>query len=227
MADDPNAGLPPEPPAPPGLITPLDMGNAAPPRVHSMPDQAPKSQEEKQASRSITPENNPAETFDQAFQRLLTERGERISMNTPTRKLEVPPIEGYHLHWFAESNIPGALRAWYEFVRPSEMPTMDRLIGGRSPDSSSTDLGQSQISLIGGTGPTGRPEALVLMKVRKEFYFQDQRKIAQRNLLVLQQIFHKKAPLRAEGESEGDYNMRYTREAIFDMSNGRFRPRAA
>lgn len=184
----------------------------------------PAGAEEKVAAREITSENNPATSWRE---QMLRERGERIAMNTPERKLEVNQIEGYHLHWFVTSNIPRAIRAWYEFVLPHEVELNDRSIGGRDPGVGSHDLGGGgRVTQIAGIGADGKPEELVLMKCRNELYFEDQRKIADRNLSIIKQIFHKKAPqpIRATevGETERDYDMRYTREAVIDMSNGRF-----
>lgn len=191
------------------------------------PAKGPPSAEEKTAATEIRAENNPSLNWRERMER---ERGPRIAMNTPERRLETHPIEGYHQHWFLSSNIPKAIQAWYEFVTPEEARVNDRSIGGRAPGVSSEDLGggAAQVSQIGGVGQDGRPEYLVLMKIRNELYFEDQRKIAERNLSIIKQIFHKRAPLRATelNESDGDYDMRYTREALLDMSNGRFVNRA-
>lgn len=181
---------------------------------------APAPEEQKAAGGIITEQNNPATPAVTAFG--ITQET-RISMNAPDRRLEVPPIPGWHLHWFADTNIPKAIQAGYEFVDPAEVPARDRSIGGRPPGTKSEDLGGARISQIGGTDAAGRLVHAVLMKVREDWYFDDQRKIAERNLLILNQIFRKKAPIRAEGESQADYAQRYVREAVIDMSNGRFR----
>ena len=135
----------------------------------------------------------------------------------------MPPLPGYHLHWFLERNIPEALRGWYEFVTPEEMPTLDTSIGGRTKGATSDDLGGGRLSVISGQDEQGKPQQLVLMKIRQEWFFDSQRKIAERNLSVVQQIFHKKAPILEPGEKQADAQMRYTKEAILDLSLGRFK----
>jgi|SRR5580765_386225 len=210
-----NAGLPPLPPAPKGAVTALDVNLAQ--KAPASP--ATKGAEEKQAEQ-ISENNNPADSY---AEKMLRERGPRMSLNAPTRRLEVPPLPGYHMHWFLERNIPRALAGWYEFVTPEEVPTVDRSIGGRTAGNTTEDLGGARVSQIGGTNEMGQPEQLVLMKIRLEWYFAEQRKIAERNLSIIQQIFHKKAPIMAPEESQADYSQRYTREAVIDMSNGRFR----
>lgn len=225
--NDPNAGLPPIPPEPPGLVTATDVaamqgfGPAPAPPKPSLSSVKP--QEEKEAE-TITAANNPAESIEDAKQRMLRERGERLSLNAPDRRLEVPPIAGYHLHWFLERNIHKALAGWYEFVIPDEVPSVvDRSIGGRMKGNASEDLGGSRVSIVGGVNEQNLPEQLVLMKIRQEWYFDEQRKIAERNLSIITQIFHKKAPILEPGESQTDAGMRYTKEAVIDMSAGRFR----
>src|SRR6266436_6409843 len=108
---DPNAGLPPMPPEPKGVVTALDIsaaqgfGGAEAPKPSGS---SLKSQEETAAA-EISKDNNPANDHEQ---RMLKERGPRLSLNAPVPRLEVPPIPGYHLHWFLERNIPKALAGW-------------------------------------------------------------------------------------------------------------------
>lgn len=211
-----NENLPQPPPAPQGMISALDVaarqGFGAP-----APTPPPQVKEEMLAP---TEEKNPA---DSPEARMIRERGPRMSLNAPTRRLEVPPLPGYNLHWFLERNIPKALAGWYEFVTPEEVPTVDRSIGGRTQGNTSEDLGGSRVAQIAGMNEQGQPEQLILMKIREEWFFQEQRKIAERNLAIIQMIFHKKAPIMAPEESQADYGLRYTKEAVIDMSNGRFK----
>jgi hypothetical protein len=215
---DPNAGLPPMPPTPAGAVSALDVGAAqgfggTPPA----PKPAPK------ALPVITPDNNPSEGLEEVRERLAKERGARVSLSAPNRKLETQPIPGYHQHWFLERNVPKALRGWYEFVRPEDVPTMDRSIGGRTEGTTSEDLGGARITQIAGVNESGQPEQLVLMKIRQEFFNDEQQKLAERNLSIIRQIFQKKAPIKAPEESQADYDKRYSREAVIDMTAGRFR----
>src|ERR1700676_276687 len=73
-------------------------------------------------------------------------RKNRIPMSVPMRKLEVPEISGYHLHWIKESNIPRALQACYEFVDYDEVPVNQRGVGTDTEMSGNTDLG-SRVSI--------------------------------------------------------------------------------
>lgn len=184
------------------------------------------------AGRDIREGNNPAEAPKLAESladykaRMIRERGNRTDLTSIDRKLDVPEIEGYHLHWFLEMNIPKALAAWYEFVDPREVPTHDRNIGGRHPHTSTEDLGGSRVSQIAGLDPDNgnRPVQLILMKVRLEMFHESQKKLVARNRSILLQMFSKKQPIRSPDENDADYGMRYVREAGFNMSNGRFKP---
>jgi len=212
---DPNAGLPPMPAAPPGAVSALDVGAAQGFGGKAAP-KAPKAE-------PITPDNNPADGLEATSGRLQRERGARVSLSAPNRKLEAVPIPGYHLHWFLERNVPKALRGWYEFVDPKEQPSADRSIGGRTEGTTSEDLGGGRITQIAGVNESGQPEQLVLMKIRQEYFNDEQQKLADRNLSIIRQIFQKKAPIKAPEESQADYDKRYSREAVIDMTNGRFR----
>jgi len=213
----PDSALPPLPPVPPGAVEQIPDITVAD-RMRA--SEGAKSQEERSLAQGITEASNPANDSVTAFG---VSRESRVAINVPDRRLEVPEIEGYHLHWFLETNIHKAKKAGYEFVGPAEAPEADRTIGGRSPGSHGESLGGDLVTQIGGTDKDGQPVQLVLMKIRQEWYLDDQRRIAQRNRAVLDQIFRKKQPLREPGESETDFAQRYTREAAFDMSNGRFR----
>jgi hypothetical protein len=215
---DVNAGLPPMPPAPPGAVSALDVGAAqgfgGKPGVGTV--KAP-------PAKPIAADNNPADGIEDVSARLTKERGARVSLSAPSRKLEAVLIPGYHLHWFLERNVPKALRGWYEFVDPKEQPSADRSIGGRTEGTTSEDLGGGRITQIAGVNESGQPEQLVLMKIRQEYFNDEQQKLADRNLSIIRQIFQKKAPIKAPEESQADYDKRYSREAVIDMTNGRFR----
>lgn len=218
-------GTAPPPPPMPETVTALDVAatqnlTAQGVRNALSKPNAPASQEEKQAGGEIRETNNPASPATTIFG---VSRESRVSMNVPSRKLETPEITGYHLHWFLRQNVPQGIRAGYEFVDVKELPSMDKSIGGRGEKTNTEDLGGSQITHIGGRDERGDTVELVLMKIRLEWYMDDQRKIAERNMSVMQMIFSKKMPIRSQGESEVDYRNRYTREAVIDMSNGRFR----
>jgi hypothetical protein len=93
-------------------------------------------------------------------------------MSVGQRRLEVPPIEGYHLHWFrgSPSNISRALQAGYAFVEPEEVSLNDLDLGGGDGDKG-TDLG-NRVSVVSGddVGHNGQPGRLYLMKCPTEWY---------------------------------------------------------
>lgn len=106
----------------------------------------------------------------------------RIPMNAPVRKLEVPEIPGYHLHWFAgnRARLSQAERGGYEYVRPEEVELNAVSLGGDSAVSANTDMG-SRVSIISGSDERGQPEDLVLMKIKQEWYEEDQKLLETRN----------------------------------------------
>jgi|SRR5271166_6406290 len=135
------------------------------------------------ASEILTP-NNPANATAEP----KGERKTRIPMSVPLRKLEVPDIAGYHLHWIRESNVSRALQAAYEFVDYDEVPINQRGVGTDTELTGNTDLG-SRISIAAGQGQDGRPERLILMKLKEEFWLEDRFKIDSRNASVMEAIF--------------------------------------
>ena len=93
-------------------------------------------------------------------------------MSVGQRRLEVPPIEGFHLHWFRgnPSNLNRAKQAGYEFVEPDEVSLNDfDLAGGE--EQTGTDLG-TRVSVISGddVGHNGQPGRLYLMKCPQHLY---------------------------------------------------------
>lgn len=110
------------------------------------------------------PANAPMEVTDE----------NRISMSLPQLMLQVPEIEGYVMHWFADrpGRIPRALQAGYEFVKPDEVRLNNFGLASDLIESGNTDLG-SRVSVHGGTNETGGAERLYLMKIKKEWYDKD------------------------------------------------------
>lgn len=107
-------------------------------------------------------------------------------MSTATRKLEVDPIAGFHLHWFAENKVPRAKAAGYLLVTADEVTLNGNPLGGGIDGN--TDLG-SNVSLVGSTdGPNGH-ERLVLMKLPEEFWREDSEALRLRNENVYSAIF--------------------------------------
>lgn len=149
----------------------------------------------------------------------------RIPMSVPVQKLEAPEIPGYHLHWFISSTerIQRALEGGYEFVDHREMKINNVSLGGDSAASGNTDLG-SRVSVLSGQeiGKDGQPTRLVLMKIKQEWYEEDQKLIDAQNERVAASI--RGGQLGADKERGGDAVHRYvdkSRTQIPDL----FRPK--
>ena len=89
-------------------------------------------------------------------------------------------IEGYHLHIFNDSpgRIQQALDAGYEFVTPDE-------VGGTKENvvSRNTDLGD-KVRFLVGRNEEGSALYAYLMKIKQEWYEEDQGTLEQKNSLV-------------------------------------------
>ncbi len=146
---------------------------------------------------------NPANSAPQA-------KGERkrVPMSVPMRRLEVPEIPGYHSHWVKEANIPRALAAFYEFVDFNEVPVNQRSIGTSTELSGNASLG-SHVEIPAGTNEQGKPENLVLMKLKEEYWLEDREKIDTDHATRLGGIFRGERIVGAETDSADDRGSRY------------------
>ncbi|HEX6826403.1 MAG TPA: hypothetical protein VF077_08820 [Nitrospiraceae bacterium] len=104
----------------------------------------------------------------------------RIALNSPVLRLAVPEIPGYKLYWFRgdAARIQQAVNAGYEFVKRDEVKLNNRdLIGSAVVEDGNTDLGD-QVSAIAGPelDGAGQPRRLVLMKIREDWWEEDQKK---------------------------------------------------
>lgn len=111
---------------------------------------------------------NPASTRDTS----------RVPMSIPLRKLEVPEIPGYHLHWMNgdPARIAQAQRAGYEFVDADEVNLLNTGLANDSALSGNADLG-SRVSIVSGEGVP----SLFLMKLKEEWWEEDQSTLEDRN----------------------------------------------
>jgi hypothetical protein len=155
------------------------------------------------ASEILTP-NNPANKTVEP----KGNRKHRVPMSVPMRKLEVPEIPGFHLHWIKESNIPRAIQACYEFVEFNEVPVNQRNVGTDTEISGNTDLG-SHVSISAGIGADGRPERLVLMKLPEDLWVEDRAAIDGRHASIMSGIFRGETILGTEKDKPGDEGTRY------------------
>jgi hypothetical protein len=167
----------------------------------------------------LTPavEPKPEPIVSKPLSRLLPNGRKRIPMSVPQRKLEVPEIPGYHLHWFREINVPRALQAAYEFVKMDELP-INQLNTASSVDSSgNTDLG-TNVRVIGAVTELNHPEYLVLMKLREEYWREDRQEIDAQAARRMQAIFRDEVILDdpnhpADADTKA---LRYVKTAVFN-----------
>lgn len=99
----------------------------------------------------------------------------RIPMSLPHMMLEVPEIDGYVMHWFADrpGRISRAIAAGYTFVEQEEVKINNfGLASDLNKESGNTDMG-SRVSVHGGVAEGGGSERLYLMKIKKEWYDKD------------------------------------------------------
>ena len=93
----------------------------------------------------------------------------RIPMSVPQLRLEIPPIPGYHLHWFLAKNIPRALRAGYTYVEEDEVDLPNLGLADDATRSGNTDMGTRISAFAGGlVEGTTEPQRLYLMKLPQE-----------------------------------------------------------
>lgn len=161
---------------------------------------------------------------------LSTAERKRIPMSVPVQKLEAPEIPGYHLHWFTGSaeRLQRAIDGGYEFVDNREIKINSVSLGGDSAESGNTDMG-SRVSIVSGTeiGKDGQPMRLVLMKIKQEWYEEDQKLMEERNELVAKSL--RGGLFGAEKDAPGDTRHRYVdaaRTTIPDLFKPK-RPRVA
>lgn len=131
--------------------------------------------------------------------RSLGAERKRIPMSVPVQRLSVPDIPGYHLHWFVGTpeRVSRAQDGGYEFAEDTEVAMNDAGLGGTSTRTGNTDLG-SRVSVVGGSeiDRDGQPVRLVLMKIKQEWYEEDQKLVEQRNDQVVAKLL---GGLQADG----------------------------
>lgn len=152
---------------------------------------------------------NPANKLDGA----QAER-KRIPMSVPVQKLAAPEIPGYHLHWFngTTERIQRALDAGYEFVDQRDMRLNPAALGSDSTHSGNTDMG-SRVSVVSGSevGLDGQAIRLVLMKIKEEFWKEDQKLVEDRNDKVAESL--RGGMVGSGNDQAGDTQHRYLDKA--------------
>lgn len=141
----------------------------------------------------------------------------RIPMSVPIRRLEVPELAGFHLHWFRESNVPRAQQAGYEFVSDDEVMVNSRSVASNSELTGNADLG-TRIRVHSGVTELNHPEYLVLMKLPEHFWEEDRAAYDALNAKKLQGIFVNEQ-IQDSGDnpvSGDDRALRYVKTAVFN-----------
>ena len=132
-----------------------------------------------QTKSEITKDNNPSVSAPERS----VDRLNRIPMSNAQPKFEVDPIEGFHLHWFGEDRVRRAQQAGYELVSTAEARVNGRSIG---TSLGNTDLGDC-VSIVG--SPGNNVQRMVLMKLKEEWWQEDQNALRARNARVVGAIF--------------------------------------
>jgi hypothetical protein len=145
----------------------------------------------------------------------------RIPMSVPVQRLEAPEIPGYHLHWFlgTSERLERAIQGGYEFVDERELKINNVSLGGDSTVSGNTDMG-SRVSVLSGqeVGKDGQPTRLILMKIKQEWFEEDQKLVDARNEKVAEAL--RGGKYGEEKENPNDVRLRYvdkSRTAIPDL----------
>ena len=139
-----------------------------------------------------------------------TAERKRIPMSVPVQRLEVPDMPGWHLHWFLSTSerLQRAADGGYEFVDEREVKINNVSLGGDSAISGNTDMG-SRVSVVSGQegGKDGQPTRLVLMKIKQEWWDEDQKAVEARNTKVRDALLG--GMIGAEKDSGNDASHRY------------------
>lgn len=147
----------------------------------------------------------------------------RIPMSVPQRKLEVPEIPGFKLYWFKEASVPRALQGGYEHVDAHELPINQHNVANDKGVSGNQDLG-SHVRIVGGVAEGGGVEYAVLMKIKEEWWQEDQNALAEKNASIVGSIFNKEAILGSDKVQGGDRDVRYVKTALFSRPTRKARP---
>ena len=137
-------------------------------------------------------------------------------MSVGQRRLEVPPIDGFHLHWFrgTPGNLARARQAGYTPVTPDEVDLNDFDLAGNGEGNKGTDMGSSQVSVVTGDNAdeTGQPNRLYLMKCPTELYEYAQGLLNGQVDMTVEALKGGKVGVGQQGETRADSGQRYLKE---------------
>ncbi len=151
------------------------MNEETPVAISEEPTQAPIRRRPGRKPRvESTPTADLATSAAQVRETRKTDR-KRIPMSIPRQKLQVPAIPGFHLHWFRDEpgRIPAAIQGGYDFVNAEEVDLNNFSLATHAETSGNSDLG-SRVSIASGASGSGSPLRLYLMKIKQEWYDEDQ-----------------------------------------------------
>ena len=142
---------------------------------------------------------------------------QRVPMTSPTRKLEVPDLPGFKMYWFRSEpgRIQRALKAGYEFVKPEEVDINNFDLAGNLNNPGSTDMGDRvSVAAQDGVGENGQFMRLILMKIKIEWWTEDQEKYeAEKVDPVVASLGAGSIGAGEGGETPGDIRNRYRKGA--------------
>lgn len=120
--------------------------------------------------RESAAEKRSARERDQDTSRANEGRSRRIPLGRARQKLSAKQIDGYVTRWINDENgrVQQAQEGGYEFVTQEEAGHI-----GEDNSDGNTDLGD-HVSKTVGSGTNGHPMRAFLMKIRKEYYEEDQ-----------------------------------------------------
>ena len=148
------------------------------------------------------------EPINPASSRGAAER-KRVPMSVPVQRLESPDIPGYHLHWFTGSpeRIQRALDGGYEFVDERAMLPGHVLQILSNDDAFPLHVPAFMVVSGDEVGKDGQPVRMILMKIKQEWYEEDQKLVEQRNEQVAAAL--RGGLMGAERDAAGDTQHRY------------------
>lgn len=146
----------------------------------------------------IHQDKNPNNTVESQKQELKRTRS-RPSMSVPYQKLKTTEIPGYYTHWMNDypGRIATAQQCGWEFVKPEEANIIGDSPGVAPGESGNTDLG-NKISIYVGRTDWGTPLRAFLMKLKLEYWYEDQEARNQVSEAFNEQIRSNSVPDNAE-----------------------------
>lgn len=153
-------------------------------------------------NQAVNPANAPEKAVEQRT---------RIPMSVPQQKLKVPEIPGYHLHWMlgTPERLAQARRAGYVFVEYDEVSAVETGLANDALGNGSSDLGNQVSVVAGGTDGAGQPVRLVLMKLKQEWWTEDQQALEAKSDALIDSLRGGRIDATSAGESQSDRQKRY------------------